>query len=86
MSSAVGFEPLLLVYAAECPTDWHRAASFEWTLDGQNIGRGINGQRTIVNPGDYTLSVRVMAPNGAEHEASRQIRVLRALETSAAIP
>ncbi len=84
VSSAVGFEPLLLVYSADCPAEWHRTADFLWTLNGKKIGHGVNGQRTITEPGDYTLEVLVVTPQGAEHRASRRIRVLRHVETSAA--
>jgi len=84
VSSAVGFEPLLLAYSADCPVDWHRTADFFWTLNGRKIGHGVNGQRTITEPGDYTLEVLVVTQDGAEHRASRRIRVLRNVETSAA--
>ena len=83
VSSAIGFEPLLLVYSADCPAEWHRTADFLWTLNGKKIGHGVNGQRTITEPGDYTLEVLVVTPQGAEHRASRRIRVLRHVETSA---
>lgn len=86
LSSAVGFEPLLLVYAAECPSDWQRSASFQWTLNGQRIGQGVNGQKTILAPGDYTLEVVVVTRDGAEHRARRQIRVLKSMEASAGAP
>lgn len=77
VSSAIGFEPLLLVYSADCPSDWHRTADFYWTLDGKTIGHGINGQRTITEPGDHTLELLVITNNGAEHRTSRRIRVVR---------
>jgi predicted esterase len=84
VSSAIGFEPLLLLYSAECPSDWQRTADFYWTLNGENIGRGINGQRTLAEPGDYTLRLLVVTRSGAEHESSRRIRVLRDLNASSA--
>lgn len=83
VSSAIGFEPLLLVYSAECPSDWHRTAQFYWTLNGKHIADGVNGQRTISEPGDYTLEVRVLTAAGVEHRAARQIRVLRNVEAQA---
>jgi poly(3-hydroxybutyrate) depolymerase len=86
VSSAIGFEPLLLVYSADCPTDWHRTAQFYWSLDGKDLGQGLNGQRTIAQPGDYLLALRVVTKEGAAHEAARRIRVLKSLETSALPP
>ncbi|MBP7745002.1 MAG: prolyl oligopeptidase family serine peptidase [Phycisphaerae bacterium] len=83
LSSAIGFQPLLLVYSAESPSDWQRTAKFYWTLDGEDIGAGVNGQRMIAHAGDYQLGLRVVTAAGAEHHATRQIRVLKSLETSA---
>ncbi len=77
VSSAVGFEPLLLVYSAECPSDWQRTADFSWSLNGITIGNGVNGQRTITQPGDYNLELLVITSQGTEHRAARQIRVLK---------
>jgi predicted esterase len=84
VSSAIGFEPLLLVYSVECPAEWHRTADFYWTLDNNRIGGGVNGQRTIGEPGDYTLEVLVVTQDGAEHRASRRVRVLKNVESAAA--
>jgi len=84
LSSAIGFEPLLLVYSADCPADWYRTADFRWTLNGVDIGRGVNGQRTIAQPGDYLLRLLVVTSNGTEHVAARRIRVLKNIETTAA--
>ncbi len=81
VSSAIGFDPLLLVYSAECPADWHRSADFYWTLDGRNIGHGVNGQRTIVQPGDHKLELLVVTQDGTEHRAARRVRVLRNADT-----
>ena len=83
VSSAIGFEPLLLVYSADCPTDWQRTAQFNWTLDGKDLGQGLNGQRTIAQPGDYLLALRVVTKDGATHEMARRIRVLKSLEATA---
>jgi hypothetical protein len=82
VSSAIGFAPLLLVYGAECPTDWYRTADFTWLLNGTKIGRGVNGQKTIVEPGDYTLELAVVTDKGVEHRATRQIRVLKNVEAA----
>jgi len=84
VSASVGFEPLLLVYSADCPADWQRTAEFHWMLDGKDIGQGVNGQRTIGRPGDYMLGLRVATQDGAEHRAVRRIRVLKSPETAAA--
>ncbi len=86
VSSAIGFEPLLLVYSADCPTDWQRSATFTWRLDEQLIGQGINGQRTISQPGDYTLALTVTTRAGVEHQAVRRIRVLKSVEANAGAP
>lgn len=83
VSSAIGFEPLVLVYSARCPTDWYRTADFFWTLNGQRIGTGVNGQKTISEPGDYSLELLVVAQDGREHRASQQVRVLKNIEASA---
>lgn len=76
VSSAVGFQPLLLVFSAECPSEWHRTADFLWTLDGKPIAHTVNGQKTISTPGDYRLELLVVTQNGQEHRVGRQIRVL----------
>lgn len=83
VSSAIGFEPLLLVYTAECPVEWQRSADFYWSLDGQRISRGVNGQKTIAKAGDYALELLVVTAQGAQHRAERQIRVLKNAETIA---
>jgi hypothetical protein len=80
VSSAIGFEPLLLVYSADCPAEWHRTADFYWTLNGNKIGYGVNGQRTLSDPGDYTLDLLVVTEDGTEHRASRRIRVLKQVQ------
>lgn len=82
VSATVGFEPLLLVYSADCPPEWHRTAVFHWTLDGKDIGEGLNGQRVITEAGDYMLELRIVTAQGSEHRAARRIRVLRSLETA----
>lgn len=83
VSSAIGFEPLVLVYSARCPTDWHRTAEFFWTLNGQRIGTGVNGQKTISAPGDYSLELLIVTRDGREHRAAHQVRVLKNIEASA---
>jgi dienelactone hydrolase len=80
VSATIGFEPLLLVYSADCPADWQRTASFTWFLDSKVIGQDLNGQRTITQPGEYALDLRVVTRDGTEHRASRRIRVLKNLE------
>jgi hypothetical protein len=84
VSASVGFEPLVLVYSADCPADWQRSAEFHWTLDGRDVGQGVNGQRTIGEPGDYLLELRVATRDGAEHRAARRVRVLKSPEPAAA--
>jgi poly(3-hydroxybutyrate) depolymerase len=77
VSAAVGFEPLLLSYAAECPSDWLRKGEFAWYLDGRLIGRGVNGQRNLPRAGEYVLELVIGAPGGGEYHADRTIRVLK---------
>lgn len=86
VSSAIGFEPLLLAYTADCPTDWHRTADFLWSLNGEKIGHGINGQRTLTKPGDYLLELLIVTNSGQEFRSNRRIRVLEDIQTSAVHP
>ena len=86
VSSAIGFEPLLLAYSADCPADWHRTADFLWSLNGEKIGKGINGQRTLAHAGDYVLELLVVTRGGHEYHATRRIRVLEDIQTSAVHP
>lgn len=83
VSSAVGFEPLLLVYSADCPSDWQWTADFVWSLDGAPISRGVNGQKTLAQAGDYTLELRITTQAGVAYRTTRQIRVLKNIETRA---
>ena len=82
VSSAIGIEPLHLGFSAECPTAWRESADFLWTLDGESIGSGINGQKTLIEPGEHTLAVLVVTARGDEHRASRTIRVLPRLDSA----
>ncbi len=76
VSSGVGVEPLTLGFAAECPSDWHRTADFHWSLNGEAIGSGLMGQKTIVTAGDHTLTLMVVTADGVEHSAAQVVRVL----------
>lgn len=76
VSAAIGLVPLHLGFSADCPSDWVRSSDFLWTLDGQKVCSGINGQKTITKPGTYELGVLVVTADGAEHRASRNVRVL----------
>jgi hypothetical protein len=80
VSSAIGIEPLHLGFSAECPLSWRETADFLWTLNGEPIGHGVNGQKTLVQAGEHTLTVLVVTANGEEHRATRTIRVLPRLE------
>jgi len=86
VSSTIGFAPLLLVFGAECPTEWYRSADFAWRLNGTLIGQGVNGQTTITEPGDYTLELCVTADRREPQCVRRTIRVLRGTETAAQRP
>ena len=76
VSSAIGTEPLILAFSADCPSDWHRTADFLWTLNGDPICNGVNGQKTITKPGEHTLGLLVVTRDEQEHRAYRLIRVL----------
>jgi poly(3-hydroxybutyrate) depolymerase len=76
VSSAIGIEPLHLGFSAECPASWRESADFLWTLDGQPIGNGLNGQKTLAEAGEHTLGVLAVTAQGEEYRATRTIRVL----------
>lgn len=82
LSSAIGIEPLLLGYSAECPSDWLEAADFLWTLDGVPVGNGVNGQKTIFDAGEHTLALLIVTGNGEEHRVQRTVRVLPRLTSA----
>jgi poly(3-hydroxybutyrate) depolymerase len=81
VSSAIGTEPLVLAFSADCPADWQRSADFLWTLNGDPICSGVNGQKTITEPGEHTLGLLVVTPTGQESRAYRLIRVLPSVES-----
>lgn len=74
--SAVGISPLYMGFTVVCPTDWIRTAKFLWTLDGQELCSGVNGQKTLTKPGTYNLGVLVTTAGGEEIRASKSILVL----------
>lgn len=76
ISSAIGMEPLHLGFSAVCPAEWYDTASFEWTLNGMVIAEGINGQKTLVTPGEHKLGLTVRTADRREFTAERTIRVL----------
>ncbi|MFQ5805060.1 MAG: prolyl oligopeptidase family serine peptidase [Phycisphaerae bacterium] len=80
VSSAIGIEPLHLGFWADCPASWRETADFLWTLDGQPIGNGVNGQRTLAEAGEHTLGVLAITAQGEEYRATRTIRVLPRLD------
>jgi poly(3-hydroxybutyrate) depolymerase len=82
VSSAIGVEPLVLAFSAECPADWLRTADFLWTLNGEPIASGPNGQKTITQPGEHTLGLLVVTANGAEYRVYRLIRVLAHIDSA----
>jgi poly(3-hydroxybutyrate) depolymerase len=82
VSSAIGTEPLVLAFSADCPADWLRGADFLWTLNGDPICSGVNGQKTITQPGEHTLGLLVVTTDGEEHRAYRLIRVLPHIEAA----
>ncbi len=76
VSSRIGLVPFHLGFNADCPKDWHRSADFLWMLDGETIANGVNGQKTILDPGDHQLSLLVVTDDGREYRAASRIRVL----------
>jgi pimeloyl-ACP methyl ester carboxylesterase len=86
VSPRTGIEPLFFNYAAECPADWRGTAHFEWSLNGETIGREINGQKSIAQPGDHTLELTVTTADGLEHRALQTIRVIPRLRADAGQP
>jgi len=82
VSSAIGIEPLHVAFSVECPASWHESADFLWTLNGQPIGKGVSGQKTLVTAGEHKLGVLVVTAQGEEHRATRTIRVLPRLEST----
>lgn len=82
VSSAIGMEPLYLGFSADCPSEWQDRADFLWTLNGDPVCNGINGQKTLSTPGEHTLGLLVVTPDGSEHRAYRLIRVLPRISAS----
>lgn len=85
-SPRTGIEPLYFSFSAECPADWHTSAEFLWTLNGEAIATGVNGQKTLGVPGDHVLELVVVTPDGGEHRASQTIRVIPRLSSAASVP
>lgn len=84
VNSAIAIEPLHLNFSAECPAEWYNSATFNWTLAGEPIGSGVNGQKTIAAPGEHLLSLLVVTADGQEHRSSRTIRVIPRLNATTA--
>lgn len=82
VSSAIGISPLHLGFSAECPAGWHSTADFLWTLDGEDIASGVNGQKTLSEPGVHTLGLLVVTRTGETYRTQRTIRVLPRLSNS----
>lgn len=80
LSTAAGYAPLTLSYAADTPAEWQSSGRFEWRLDGQKIGDGPRGERTLSDAGEYVIELLVVAKDGTEYRASQSVRVLRAVE------
>lgn len=76
ISSAVGVEPLHLDFSADCPASWYASTDFLWTLDGIPIASGLNGQKTITDPGEHVLALLAVTVDGFEYRASKNIRVI----------
>jgi len=84
LSAAIGIDPLLLAFSADCPPSWRDTADFFWSLNGAPIGSGLNGQKTITAAGDHTLALLVVTRDGQEYRAARSVRVLPRISASSA--
>ncbi len=80
VSSTIGVAPLLVSYSAVIPANIRDRAHLLWTENGQPLSNGLNGQKVFTEPGDHTLEVRVTAPDGSEHRASRIINVIERVQ------
>lgn len=76
VSTRVGVEPVLLGYWAEYPDDAKPAAQFAWTLNGEPIGTGPNGQHALTRVGDHKLELTAVLADGSTQRASRLVSVL----------
>ena len=85
VSSAIGIEPLHLGFSAECPTGWRSSADFLWTLNGENIAGGVNGQKTLSTAGVHTLELLVVTDAGETYRTQRTIRVLPRLSNATSV-
>jgi hypothetical protein len=84
VSSAIGIEPLHLGFSVDCPPEWAANADVLWTVNGNAVCSGVNGQKTLAEPGVYELGVVIVTADGQEHRAKRSVRVLpRITETAA---
>lgn len=83
VSPAIGVEPLQMTFSAECPSAWYRSATFSWMLGDTVIADGANGQRTITDPGEHTLRLSVVTEDGQTYSATRTIRVIPRVATTA---
>lgn len=84
VSSRVGVEPLLLGYWADCPSDWRSTAHFEWLINGESAGAGVQGQRTLAKAGEYELALIVTTTDGQQYRVSRKVDVLPQVGTVSA--
>ena len=83
VSSSIDVQPLNLGFSAVAPHHWYDTAEFRWTLNGEPIASGINGQKQLMQPGEHTLGLEVIGPNQERYEVSRTIRVLPQLQSAA---
>lgn len=79
-----GVEPLNVSFSADCPSDWQRTAVFQWSLNGRPFAAGVNGNKTIGEPGEHVLELTVTTPAGQEHRAAQVLRVIPRLSASSA--
>ncbi len=84
VSSRVGVEPLLLGYWADCPSDWRSTAHFEWLINGESMGAGVQGQRTLAKAGEYELALIVTTSDGQQYRVTRKVDVLPQVGTVSA--
>jgi predicted esterase len=82
VSSVIDVQPLHLGFWAVVPSAWYDLAEFRWSLNGELIAKGINGQKVLSTPGEHTLELEVVLPDRQRHAVSRTVRVLPQLQSA----
>lgn len=75
VSSSIGIAPLHLGYSALQKREYGKA-TYEWSLDGNIVGRGSCGQVTIQEKGEHNLELLVKTEDGKSYLFDKKIRIL----------